>query len=318
VSCRILVIKHGALGDFVLATGPFKAIRAHHPGAHITLMTTKPFVGFAQAMGLFDDIWLDDKPKPWHLGRWLTLRRRLHDSCFDRVYDLQHTDRTHGYFRLLPSPKPEWSGIAPGASHPHSNPDRDRMHTIERQAEQLAMAGIAETPPTDLSWLTADITRFDVPRPFALLVPGAAPHRPDKRWPAARYAALARALTESGILPVLIGASAEKQIIAAILAQAPDARDLSGQTSFADIAELGRHAALAVGNDTGPMHFIAAVGCASVVLFSAASRPAETAPRGPKVSILQEARLANLDEARVIASLAALVPGMLKAGVIPA
>ncbi len=30
---RILVIKHGALGDIVLATGPFKAIRAHHPDA---------------------------------------------------------------------------------------------------------------------------------------------------------------------------------------------------------------------------------------------------------------------------------------------
>lgn len=311
---RILVIKHGALGDFVLATGPFKAIRAHHPGAHITLMTTKPFAGFAAAMGLFDDIWIDDKPKPWNLGRWFNLRRRLRESRFDRVYDLQHTDRTHSYFRLMGSPKPEWSGIAPGASHPHSNPNRDRMHTIERQAEQLAMAGIADTPPTDLGWLKSDITRFDLPRPFALLVPGAAPHRPDKRWPAERYAALARTLSATGVLPVLIGAAAEKPIMEAIRAKAPQVRDLGGQTSFADIAELGRHAALAVGNDTGPMHFIAAVGCPSVVLFSAASRPAETAPRGPKVAILQESRLADLAEGRVIASLATLVPDVVKAG----
>ena len=311
---RILVIKHGALGDFVLATGPFKAIRAHHPGARITLMTTKPFAGFAAAMGLFDDIWIDDKPKPWNLGRWFSLRRRLRESRFDRVYDLQHTDRTHSYFRLMGSPKPEWSGIAPGASHPHSNPNRDRMHTIERQAEQLAMAGIADTPPTDLGWLTSDITRFDLRRPFALLVPGAAPHRPDKRWPAERYADLARTLSAAGVLPVLIGAAAEKPIMEAIRAKAPQVRDLGGQTSFADVAELGRRAALAVGNDTGPMHFIAAVGCPSVVLFSAASRPAETAPRGPKIAILQESRLAELAEGRVIASLATLVPDVVKAG----
>ena len=309
---RILVIKHGALGDFVLATGPFKAIRAHHAEAHITLMTTKPFAGFAEAMRLFDDVWIDDKPKPWNLGSWFALRRRLRHPGFDRIYDLQHTDRTHSYFRLLGSPKPEWSGIAPGSSHPHASPDRDRMHTIERQAEQLAMAGIAETPPTDLSWLKSDISRFDLPRPFALLVPGAAPHRPDKRWPAERYAALARRLSEAGMVPVLIGAAAEKPVMESIRAAAPKVRDLGGQTSFADIAELGRHAALAVGNDTGPMHFMAAVGCPSVVLFSMASRPAETAPRGPKVAILQEAKLADLDETRVIATLAALVPGMLK------
>ncbi|HAK62204.1 MAG TPA: ADP-heptose--LPS heptosyltransferase, partial [Alphaproteobacteria bacterium] len=39
---RILVIKLGALGDFILAMGPFKAIRHHHAGAHITLLTTPP------------------------------------------------------------------------------------------------------------------------------------------------------------------------------------------------------------------------------------------------------------------------------------
>ena len=32
---RILVIKLGALGDVVLALGPFEAIRKHHPKAHI-------------------------------------------------------------------------------------------------------------------------------------------------------------------------------------------------------------------------------------------------------------------------------------------
>ena len=43
---------------------------------------------------------------------------------------------------LLGRPAVEWSGIAPGCSHPHGNPRRDSLHTIERQAEQLAAAGI--------------------------------------------------------------------------------------------------------------------------------------------------------------------------------
>ena len=38
---------------------------------------------------------------------------------------------------------------------------------------------------------------------------------------------------------------------------------------------------IAIGNDTGPMHLIAAAGCPSVVLFSRDSDPALCAPRGP-------------------------------------
>ena len=46
---RVLVIKLGALGDFVQGFGPFAAIRAHHPTAHITLLTTRPFAALAEA-----------------------------------------------------------------------------------------------------------------------------------------------------------------------------------------------------------------------------------------------------------------------------
>jgi len=37
VTERILVIKLGALGDFILALAPFHAIRRRHPDAAITL-----------------------------------------------------------------------------------------------------------------------------------------------------------------------------------------------------------------------------------------------------------------------------------------
>ncbi|HBA43779.1 MAG TPA: ADP-heptose--LPS heptosyltransferase, partial [Alphaproteobacteria bacterium] len=54
---RILVIKLGALGDFVLATGPFAAIRQHHADAEITLLTTPPFAAMARQTGFFDHVW---------------------------------------------------------------------------------------------------------------------------------------------------------------------------------------------------------------------------------------------------------------------
>ena len=60
----ILVIRLGALGDFVLSSGPFQAIRAFHPDAHIVLLTTAPYEELARAGGWFDEIWLEPAPTP--------------------------------------------------------------------------------------------------------------------------------------------------------------------------------------------------------------------------------------------------------------
>lgn len=292
---RILVIKLGALGDIVLALGPFAAIRRDHPDAHITLLTTPAFRGFLAASSYFDDIRAEERAPLWNPCAWLALRRWLREGGFDRVYDLQTSDRSGWYFRLMgPGQKPEWSGIAPGCSHPHANPNRELMHSIDRQNEQLAMAGIDNVPDADLSWMVADTARFGLAERIALLIPGGAPHRPAKRWPVDRYAALAMHLSARGVEPVILGSAAEAGIARDISSACPDARDLTGQTTIEDLAVLARNANVAIGNDTGPMHVIAAAGCPSVVLFSGASDPALTAPRGAEVEILRATDLAML------------------------
>ncbi|MGE5548233.1 MAG: glycosyltransferase family 9 protein [Solirubrobacterales bacterium] len=303
MSGRVLVIKLGALGDFVQAAGPFAAIRAAHPEADITLLTTRPFAEFAAASPWFDHVWIDDKPKLWQVGKVLQLRRRLNGGGFSRVYDLQTSDRSSGYHRLMG--QVEWSGIAPGCSHPHANPDRDHMHTVDRQAEQLAMAGIETVGAPDLSWVRADVARFGLPHPYVLLAPGGAPHRPAKRWPAERFGLLAAWLALRGITPVVLGTAKEEAEIATVTAACPQAVSLAGRTSFLDIVALARDAMAAVGNDTGPMHLIAAAGCPSVVLFSHESDPSLCAPRG-KVTVLRVPDLADLATPEVEAALVAL------------
>lgn len=304
---RILVIKLGALGDFVQAMGPFQAIRAHHPDAEITLLTTRPFAALAVASPYFDHVWIDDKPKMWQVPKVLKLKRKLAGGHFSRVYDLQTSDRSGWYFRLMGA-EPDWSGIAPGCSLPHANPDRDTMHTIDRQAEQLALAGIEQVAPPDLSWAEGDTSRFGLPAAFALLCPGGAAHRPAKRWPAERFGTLAAWLTARGIIPVLLGTETERAEIATIAAACPEAVSLTGKTSLLDILGLGLRARIAVGNDTGPMHLIAAAGCPSVVLFSDASDPSLCAPRG-RVAILRRPDLAALEAPEVELALAGLLAG---------
>ena len=292
---RILVIKLSALGDVILALGPFQAIRRHHAADHITLLTTAPYAELARTSGWFDEVWTDSRPSLFQIGAWLEFRRRLRAEGISRVYDLQTSDRSTAYFRLFArGQRPEWSGIAPGCSHPHANPERDRMHTVERQAEQLAMAGIADVPRPDLAWLDADIAPFVLDGRFVLLVPGGAAHRPAKRWPAAAYGELARRLLARGVQPVLLGTETERAVLDALVAEVPGVVSLAGSTGLAEIAALARRAEAALGNDTGPMHLIAAVGCPALVLFSSESDPVLSRPRGPAVELIRVDDLAAL------------------------
>ena len=89
-------------------------------------------------------------------------------------------------------------------------------------------------------------------------------------------------------------------LLAEIAALTPQARDLSGQTSLLDLVSLAGGAVAAAGNDTGPMHLIAAAACPSVVLYSNESDPLLCGQRGPSVTILRSKTLAGLSVAEVV------------------
>ena len=134
-------------------------------------------------------------------------------------------------------------------------------------------------------------------------------HRPAKRWPAEHFGALATVLVAGGLTPVIAGRARETPLAAAIRAICPAAIDpaaidFAGQTSLPELASLAAQATLAVGNDTGPMHLAAAVGCPGIVLFGPDNDPALTAPRG-RMTVLRADRLSDLASERVAAGLAA-------------
>lgn len=316
---RILVIKLSALGDFVLALAAMKRIREAHPKAHITLLTTPPFEALAKICPYFNAV--DTGGRPTGFAEWTALRTRIKAAGFARVYDLQTSSQSNRIFQLLRPGPPAWSGVAFGCSLPHKNPLRNGMHTLERQADQLMYAGIwddaptepGSAPPPDLSWIAKarpperPVPGANRPRPYVIFVPGGSAHRLDKRWPVEKYSELARILYGRGFDIVVIGGPSETELAHAIQRTVPRARDLTGRTDFASIALLGQKAALAVGNDTGPLHLAAAGGAPTIVLFSKASDPALSAPRG-RVAILRAENLADLPVAQVAQAANSLAP----------
>jgi ADP-heptose:LPS heptosyltransferase len=293
---EVLVIKHGALGDFILALPAMAAIRAHFPNATITLQTTPLFTQLADACPYVDEIDPDGRQKG--MKAMLGLAGRVRAGKYDIIYDLQNSERTAMlHFLLGPFFRPKWNGIASGASHRVRDPLRLRKHVIDRIAEQVALTGVpfaaADTLP-DVSWAVAKgrgPEAFGIAGPFLMIAAQASAGRGVKQWPAERYAAMARRALESGLTPVLLGVESEHEHAQSIADGARGAVNLAGKTTLNDLASLGAKAAGMLGNDTGPAFIAAAAGAPSVVLYSRHSlSPDVCAPRGPRGVIALKGR----------------------------
>jgi ADP-heptose:LPS heptosyltransferase len=284
---RVLVIKLGAMGDFMQALGAMRVVRATHSSARITLLTTEPFEAFAKACPYFDIVESDGRPRDLK-GR-ADLIKRLRSAGYDMVYDFQNNDRTAQYFAALTGKKPLWSGAAQGASHQHKNPDRAAMHNFDRLAEQLVHAGLGPKPPGDptgwiegqallpsLDWIRPafrDPPRFQpeffsLYGPYALLIPGSSADHPEKRWPHTRFGEIAKWLADAGITPVIVGAKAEGDIGTQIQRMEPRTKSVVGRTDLFQLATLSERSLLAIGGDTGPMHLAAAARTPGVCMFA--------------------------------------------------
>ena len=305
---NILVIKLGALGDFVICFGPFAAIRDHHRDARIHLLTTAPYAELARRSGYFDDVIVARRAKPWQLVDWLRLVMQLRALRLTRVYDFQRKTRTRILYRALSlGRRLEWSGVIPGCSHYIPDPPDDHRHILAKFADQLARAGIAAIPPPDLSWFGANL---DVSLPagrFAVLVPGSSPQWAEKRAPVRVFASAARKLLSCAITPVLVGTAADRDRVAEIVDAVPGAIDYCGKTTIETLALLGRHATLALGNDTGPMHVLSAVGCPVIVLFNERVRPERVKPIGPSVTVIVRSDLDLIADVEVVTAIDTLI-----------
>ena len=266
VQQNILVIKLGALGDFIYALGPMAAIRKHHADDKITLLTTQPFAKMAQDCGYFDEILIDHRPKALDVFGWIRLRSVLNAAQFSRVYDLQNNDRTSLYFKLF-KPTPEWVGIAKGASHQNASPERRQGHAFLGHRQTLAIGGIQTVELDPLDWLESDISEFNLKMPYVLLVPGCSAAHPEKRWPIEFFRSIIGKLILQGYQPVILGSKEDKDTNDKVVRGIDGVVNLTAKTGLADIPSLAKGAVAAIGNDTGPMHMAAVSGCPVVMLF---------------------------------------------------
>lgn len=268
---NILIIKHGALGDFVLALGVMKALRARHPEARFTLMTIASLLPIAKQTGLFDDYIVDERAQLWRAAAVGSVLRRLLAGRFHRVYDIQERTRTKTYrlFLRFFSPAGEYDWVRCYS--------QKKLHVSKRC--RLGWGRETETPehvpfPTpDLSFLHGKGEHFHLlPERFVMLVPGCSPQHPYKRWATENYRELVRRLAERGVSSVVIGTRAEADVVNAICEGQEKAVNMFNKTSLLDVPQIALRAVAVVGNDTGPSHMASLSGAYTIALYDQRNR----------------------------------------------
>ncbi|MAN62448.1 MAG: hypothetical protein CMI60_10940 [Parvibaculum sp.] len=264
---NIFVIKHGAFGDVIQSEGALHDIRDHHPDDQITVLTEPAYAKIMERCPWIDNVLRDPREPRWRLDKMWALRRALKALNIDRVYDLQNSSRTADYYRWI-FRDTEWSGTAPGCSHPHTAENPKSIHSLRRMEGQLIDAGLTcrHTLQPDVSWMANDVgpllDEAGLKPGFVLLVPGSSASLPHKRWP--YYSELAERLIEDGRQVVTVPGPDEMELCANI----PGATLTGGSfLDWFDLAGVVKAAAYIVGNDTGPSHLAAHMGMPGLALF---------------------------------------------------
>jgi heptosyltransferase-2 len=293
---RILVIRGGAIGDFILTLPAIAALRKQFPEAHLEVLGYPHIAQLALAGGVVDRVQpiearglagffsahgVVDAATADYFARFDIIVSYLFDP--DLIFQSNVAKCSRAQFIV----------------GPHRPNESERIHATQVYLKPLERLAIFDADPVPR------LPIAEQPRsPHCLaLHPGSGGEK--KNWPEKNWAMLLRQLlAECAQDILLVGGEAEGDRLERLVAGLPP--DSVRMARSLPLAELAKHLAgcgLFVGHDSGISHLAAAVGVPTLVLWGHTVREIWH-PQGSRVSLLHEAAgLASLSVERVFSEI---------------
>jgi lipopolysaccharide heptosyltransferase II len=298
---RILLVRLDNLGDVLVTTPAFHALRKCLPQAELTLLASP--IG-AQAGRLnrdLHDVIVYESPQmdPWQKlphdsnreQRMITLlRERQFDGAIIFTSFRQSSLPAAYLCYLADIPLRHAASIdGPGSllTTRHKHPE-GMLHEVERGLDLVGALGlytdqtelVLEVPEAPRAQIAQLVARF--PRPFVVVHPGCS--MPARTYPADMFAKVAELLVARlGASVALTGSAGERPLIELVLGGLSHAArqatlPLAGALEFASFCALVEAADLVITNNTGPMHMAAALKTPVAALFALTNPPEQWGP----------------------------------------
>jgi heptosyltransferase-3 len=276
---RILVIRGGAIGDFILTLPAIKLLRDGFPAADLEILGYKHIAGLARMSGYADatrsieyaalsSFFSRDGNLAPDLLDYFSRFEQVVSYLFDPDGIFASNLRRAGVRNLI-------------AASPKITGQEHAARQLAQPLESLAL--YLENPSAII--LPNEPRKVD--RALIAIHPGSGSET--KNWPLERFVALMRELLRSDEKRrlLLVGGEADEKQIAQLAAAVPHEKvRVSKNLPLTRLASLLQNCGLFIGHDSGISHLAAAVGT-PCLLFFGPTDPAIWAPANPQVRVLR-------------------------------
>jgi ADP-heptose:LPS heptosyltransferase len=293
---KILVIRGGAIGDFILTLPVFTALRQQFPGTHIEVLGYPHIANLALAGKLVEQVRsIEARPLARFFARGGDLSDELHDYFSSFAIIISYLYDPDKIFETNVARCSKAQFLA-GSHRPNENGLLHATKTFLQPLERLAIFDADATPRLLLDGQIS--TRNQI-----ALHPGSGSER--KNWPETKWAELVRRIIdETKFNLLLVGGEAEGMRLRNLSAGLPNTRfDLAENLPLVELASRLQTCARFIGHDSGISHLAAALNLPSLILWNDTVEEIWR-PQNPRSKIIRgENGLAELSSGEVFAEL---------------
>ena len=286
---KTLALKFKYLGDVAVMIPSLEALKNNDPEGELHVLVPAEAAPIVEHLPFVTKVWrLPRRRGKMNLRESFPLLRELRSQRFDRSVDFDGNDRGAIWSRVIGAR--QRLGLLSGRGflgrskcfHQTVKNSPAHWHQAERDFSVLAPWNVA--PPSSFEpkiypdpALAAEVRSL----PPGSIVCHLSTSQPKKEWPLSHWATLAELAAQEGRhLVFASGASPrERDLLEKLKTLAPDIATLETEPSLARYIVQLSQASLFISGDTGPLHFAAALGVPTIVLFGP-GKADQWAPRG--------------------------------------
>jgi len=291
---KVLIIKHGSIGDIFMSLNSVSAINKTY--SDITILSTKT------GHRIFDESDFNFKKIIDNRGGFINtfkILMKIINQDFEIIIDLQNSQRTTIYLFVLKFfSNSITNGTSLFASKRYKKINLDE-HVKDGLKNQLSLIGI-KVKNNDTTHYERKIKKQ------VIIVPGSSKEGYQKRWDINNFISVMNYLSSMHISSYVIGGPDESEL-SNLIPKNKYIHNLINKSPWKIVKSLALESIVTISNDTSAMHFISSLNLPIIALMKNNSYSISNAPTSKHSSVIAKNNIKDISIEEVISELSKFI-----------